>query len=271
MARFALTSGRREREAGNHQMKDLLAPSNRELLRRLARERVLVAFDYDGTLAPIVARPSAARMRSPTRALLREVARLYPSAVLTGRRRDSAARLLEGVGVRFIVGNHGLEWPRPTAAARRIPEVVGQWRAALSRCAVPGTRLEDKTFSLTVHLRRAPDPRAARKAVGALVERLPGCRAEEGIEVVNLLPADAPGKGAALLRLRAMASCSHALFLGDDVTDEAVFRLRDPTVLSVRVGRRRGSAARYWLSSQASVDELLQRLIEARSSVRDQE
>ncbi|MGC4116119.1 MAG: trehalose-phosphatase [Myxococcales bacterium] len=246
-------------------MKDILAPTNRGLLQRLADERVLVAFDYDGTLAPIVARPSEATMRPATRTLLRRVVGLYPCAVLTGRTRASAARLLDGVGVPFIIGNHGLEWPRASRVAVGVQRQVGAWKAALSRLSVPGIRVEDKAFSLTVHLRRSPAPEAASRAVSALAAELPGCRAEGGIEVVNLLPQAAPGKGEALLRLLGEARCSHAIFLGDDVTDEAVFRLRDPRVLSIRVGSRRGTAARYRVGSQRDVDALLRILIEART------
>jgi trehalose 6-phosphate phosphatase len=252
-------------------MKDILAPSNRPLLRRLADERVLVAFDYDGTLAPLAARPSQATLRPSTRALLRTIARLYPCAVLTGRRRASAARLLEGVGVRFIVGNHGLEWPRASPHARRDQGRARLWKAALGRLSAPGIRIEDKGLSLTVHLRRARAPGAARRAVEALAATLPGCRAEAGIEVVNLLPRDAPGKGEALLRLRGKARCTHALFVGDDVSDEAVFRLKDPAVVSVRVGSRPDTAARYRVGSQRGVDALLRILIEERTKARTRE
>ena len=78
-------------------MKSLLAPQNRSVLRRLVRGRVLLAFDFDGTLAPIVADPPAARLRPRTRRLLAEVARKYPCVVISGRSRADVARRLTGI------------------------------------------------------------------------------------------------------------------------------------------------------------------------------
>ena len=52
-------------------MKSLLAPRSRPVLRALARGRVLLAFDFDGTLAPIVADPVRARLRPRTRGFWR--------------------------------------------------------------------------------------------------------------------------------------------------------------------------------------------------------
>ncbi|HKU43339.1 MAG TPA: trehalose-phosphatase, partial [Polyangiales bacterium] len=68
-------------------MKHVLSRENREVLAQLARTRVLLAFDYDGTLAPIVAQRDRAHMRARTRRLLARVCALYPCAVISGRSR----------------------------------------------------------------------------------------------------------------------------------------------------------------------------------------
>ncbi|MGH8482757.1 MAG: trehalose-phosphatase, partial [Nevskiaceae bacterium] len=78
-------------------MKYLLDASGRSELARFLRPSAMIALDYDGTLAPIVARPEDASMSARTRELLSRIARRYPVVILTGRSRRDALRLLDGI------------------------------------------------------------------------------------------------------------------------------------------------------------------------------
>jgi trehalose 6-phosphate phosphatase len=81
--------------------------------------------------------------------------------------------------------------------------------------------------------------------------------------VVNLVAAAAPDKGVAMLRLVARANAGAALFVGDDVNDEAVFEIAPSHWLTVRVGRAEGgSRARYFLHAHDEMATLLQQLID---------
>ena len=91
------------------EMKYLVARSNLEVLKRLAWSNVLLGFDYDGTLSPIVTVPAEARLRPRTRELLETVARSYPSVVISGRSQPDIMRRTRGLGLREVIGNHGLE------------------------------------------------------------------------------------------------------------------------------------------------------------------
>jgi trehalose 6-phosphate phosphatase len=82
-----------------------------------------------------------------------------------------------------------------------------------------------------------------------------------GKRVLNLLPPDAPHKGEALQSLLGLSGCARAMYIGDDVTDEDVFRMRMPEVLSIRVGRKRTSAAEMYLKNQTEVARLVRRLV----------
>jgi trehalose 6-phosphate phosphatase len=85
--------------------------------------------------------------------------------------------------------------------------------------------------------------------------------------VLNLTPVQAPDKGDALQRLMASEQAEVALYVGDDVTDEDVFRLDKPgKLLTVRVGAAQFSAARYYLRDQQEIDTLLAQLIALQQS-----
>jgi trehalose 6-phosphate phosphatase len=242
-------------------MRHILARANRDVLRQFACSRVLLAFDYDGTLAPIVPAPDQAVMRPETRALLEALARRYPCVVISGRARADAIRRLRGVEAVEVIGNHGIE---PWQTSRCSLRVVRQWRVVLERrlAPLPGVTVEDKVYSLAVHYRRSREKKRARAAILRAAAALGDVRLVRGKQVVNLLPTDAPHKGIALERARARFACDTAIYVGDDETDEDVFALDQPgRLLTVRVGRKRQSLASYFLRNQGEIDRLLETLL----------
>jgi trehalose 6-phosphate phosphatase len=239
-------------------MKDFFEGNNLRELDRFARDRLLVALDYDGTLAPIVRDRRHAVMRQRTRELLAQVARIYPTAVITGRARKDLAPLVAEIPLACTVGNHGAEWGKRDARTKRL---VTRWRRALR--TLRGVDIENKGYSLALHYRRARDKRRARAAIMSAVGRLPQVRIATGKQVINLLPARAPDKGQALLKLIEDLRCDAAIFIGDDVTDEDAFALDQPRLLTVRVGHRRDSLARFFIERQRDIDHLLQALSQA--------
>lgn len=248
-------------------MKHLFAPGAARVLEQLAGTRLLVALDFDGTLAPIVADRERARMRGPTARLLRRVAARYPTMVVSGRgQRDVAARL-RGARLRHVIGNHGVE-PGASGDLRRFAAEVGQAWVLLEQQLehVRGVDLEDKRYSLAIHYRRARGKRRARAAILAAIQALPmAMRIVPGKAVLNLVPAGAPHKGDAVLRARDAEGADTILYLGDDVTDEDVFQLDQPgRVTSVRIGRSGTSAATYFVRGQRDVDRVLAALAAAR-------
>lgn len=240
-------------------MKPLLGRDCTELLAQLAWARVLLAFDYDGTLAPIVRERKGAVMRKSTKARFREVCRLYPCAIISGRSRPDVISRLGGADVKYVIGNHGLE---PGAYLDTFANEVSRARAVLEKKLPGGIELEDKTYSLALHYRRSRSKRRAREAIAAVVATLPvEMRVVPGKLVINIVPSHAPNKGDALLHLRAKENADTALYVGDDVTDEDVFELDQPgRLLTVRVGESRTSSAAYYLRDQREIDRLLQKL-----------
>jgi len=233
------------------------------MLARLALQKTLCAFDFDGTLSPIVERPGEAGMRGQTRILLRRLAALYPCVIVSGRSRADVLARLRGVKVARVVGNHGAE----TEATVRIPRRrIEQWKASLELAlgATPGLWVEDKDYSLAVHYRQSPRKTEANRRILEAARNLEQVRVVGGKQVVNLVLDSAPDKGDALAIERVRLGCSWVLYVGDDDTDEDAFALHG-NVVPVRVGRKQRSHARYYLRTQIEMDRLLETLVRLRA------
>ncbi|OFW07456.1 MAG: trehalose-phosphatase [Acidobacteria bacterium RIFCSPLOWO2_02_FULL_68_18] len=233
------------------------------ILRAFASSNVLLAIDYDGTLAPIAPTPDQARMRVRTRRLFTQVAHRYPSIAISGRPLDDIARRLVGIPIRSVFGNYGGE-PSPQG---KPPVRVGAWVTHLRErlSTLSGVVVEDKGYSVTIHYRRARNKDRAIAAIHDAARALPGARVLGGVEAVTLLPREGPDKGVALQRARRLLRCDTAIYVGDDDTDEDAFASAHPDrLLSIRVGPSRKSRARYHLQRQADIDRLLQSLLTLR-------
>src|ERR1051326_126116 len=247
---------------------DILAQKNAAVLASFASSNVLLGFDFDGTLAPIALTPERARMRPRTRRLLAAVARRYPCVVISGRSYDDLVKRLRRLPVWYLIGNHGLEpWAGGAGIPARVHEGADHLRRALAPC--PGVVVEDKTYSATVHYRRARDKRRVKAAITQAIRGLRGVRVLGGDQAINLIPAGGPNKGLALQRVRRILACDLAIYVGDDETDEDAFGSapRDQ-LLAVRVGRACRSRAGYRLRTQSDIDRLLTFLLTLRPRTR---
>ena len=219
----------------------------------------MCAFDFDGTLSPIVQHPDQAGMRARTRNLLGRLAALYPCVIVSGRARADVLGKLGGANVARVIGNHGAETEAATRTSRRRVE---RWKTALERQlgSLPGLWMEDKGISLAVHYRQSPRKAEARRLVLAAARKLPDVRVFGGKQVVNLVPISAPHKGDALAAERDRLGCNWVLYVGDDENDEDAFAL-DGNIVSVRVGRKQRSHASYYLRTQSEIDDLIALLV----------
>ena len=174
---------------------------------------------------------------------------------------------MEGLGPCALVGNHGMEQD-----GRRIPArwktLTRGWvrRLGPSLAKLPGVILEDKSHSLSIHWRGAPNPDRRTREVRALAEQLEGARLVGGKYVLNVVAADAPNKGDAVRTLMTQLNCDRALFAGDDITDEDGFAVtRKEGCLGIRVGKGRDTKAPHHIDNQRSMDALLQTLLDGLS------
>ena len=194
----------------------------------------LIATDYDGTLAPIVADPAAAAAAPGAAAALAMLAgRVGTVAVITGRPAADAVSLggLADVPGLIVLGHYGAQrWQAGVLSQPPVPPGVQAVREALpgllAEFAAPsGTTVEDKGTALAVHTRNAADPAAAlallREPLGRLADSA-GLALEPGRLVLELRPRGTD-KGTALRELARERAARSALFCGDDLGDLTAF------------------------------------------------
>ena len=244
-------------------MKYALSAAGLQRIEACATSEALLAFDIDGTLAPIVERPRDAQVPEEVQRGLRRLAALAPLAIITGRAVSDARAMLR-FSPRYLIGNHGAEGvPGYRHTSAGFARVCRGWLDTLAANAelwpeLSGVALEDKTCSLAFHFRHARDGLLAHRLLLERARKLePAPALFDGKHVLNLLPPGAPDKGVALRAVLEHSRCGYALYIGDDVSDEAAFQLRSPTVLTVRVEHGNGSAAELYLKSQGEIPVLL--------------
>jgi trehalose 6-phosphate phosphatase len=245
-------------------MPHLFQPSGHAALAAVLRRLPLLAFDFDGTLAPIVATPGQARISQSVSGKLSRLAERLPVAILTGRTVDDVRGRL-GFEPHYIVGNHGAEVGPDAreAAAEELDTVRRQLASREEELVRAGITVEDKGLSLALHYRLSRRPQQAQALFqDALRTAQARCRTFPGKMVENVVPAQAPDKNGALHELVADCRATCAIFVGDDFNDEPVFASAPDHWLTIRVGREDPqSQAGFFLDSMAEVGMLLDRML----------
>lgn len=211
-----------------------------------------VFLDLDGTLLEIAETPDAA---TASHALRRVLSRLPGAtgnalAIVSGRTVEDVDRVLAPHRL-AVAGIHGLQRRRADGRMNSTPwpgewiDDVCQQLRRFAR-AHPGLIVEHKRASLALHYRRRPD---LEQRIEALVDSLvlpAGVEPLRGRKVVELKPHHADkGKAIRAYMSEAPFAGRTPVFAGDDVTDEAGFRVVNAMGgVSVKVGA--GPTAAAW-------------------------
>jgi len=243
--------------------------------RLAAASGLLVTLDFDGTLAALAETPGQARLEPEFRSALKELAAAPGVSVfiLSGRALQSVRRL---VGLRdlYYGGNHGIEIKGPgvawcDAGALKTRSLVAGIVADMQERFPPGTGVlvENKVFSASVHYRNLK-PAFKRGFFGRMkvlmAARGASLHWRSGHKVFELLPRGAAHKGDAVGLLAKHLGTPLGIAVGDDLTDEDMFKALAGSGVTVRVGRKAGSKAGYFLTGQGEVLRLLSFIAAAR-------
>jgi trehalose-phosphatase len=243
-------------------------------------------LDIDGTLAPLQPRPEDAFVPEPTR---RAVAALVGApevhvALVTGRAAEDGRRLAAIDGA-WVIGNHGIEAISPAGEAvvdasaapyrEYIAAAVEELTPRLG--SVPGVRVEDKVWTLSVHYRLAdPSIEPRLREIMDEVAHKHGLRLIRGKKIFELRPPIHVHKGTAVVELGRLIAgpdlAASLFYAGDDRTDEDAFRtLRStaPHAVTVRVGgpnddQTAATAAEFTVPDEEALRGLLEWLVALR-------
>jgi trehalose-phosphatase len=246
-------------------MPDLLQ-SWEEVVPRFRRAEAIALFlDFDGTLVPLRARPEDVHLDNGTRrALLRLIrcnkVRIW---VISGRRLADVRQRIGVASVHYL-GLHGWEdnGSNRLSSATQSYLREAMWLVARHVNGAVGLRLEDKCAAFALHFRGAPGESVteARAAMRRVLDTFNGCfRVIEGDEVLEVLPRELAGKGWYARREWLSLRGALPIYLGNDESDESAFVALSRGV-TVRVGKRTSSRARFHLNSPAAVRLFLEKL-----------
>ncbi|HST72364.1 MAG TPA: trehalose-phosphatase [Kocuria rosea] len=247
-----------------------------DALGRAARAgTLLVALDFDGTLAPFTDDPADSRALPEAQSALEELLALDRTyvAVISGRPMAFLRSDVDPAGRMLLSGSHGAEMHLEAlgaAAGDAAVQLTPAQAQLLARATAlvqeqvgryPGSRLERKPTGAAFHTRTMRDQslcaRAEREMIEAF-EQLEGLKVTPGQHVVESSVHSAT-KGEGITAFMQATGADVTLFAGDDVTDENAMRELGPGDVGIKVGSG-DTAAAHRVRSPAELAAALARL-----------
>jgi trehalose 6-phosphate phosphatase len=240
--------------------------------RRIAlAERIFLFSDFDGTLVPLQRRPSEVRIPPLLRHLLRRLAEgRVKIGIISGRALEDVQKKVGVEGI-WYSGSHGysIRDTKGQTLCLVAPETKLQmkavWRSLNRRLrSAPGLKIEPKDGTIAVHYRLATRTERAwaYEALCNVLSSRKHLRLMQGKKVWEVLPEGTVDKWKAIQVILDREDFHPRkdllIYMGDDVTDEAVFRKMRG--LSVAAGNDRRTAAAFFLDSHLEVTEFLRRI-----------
>ncbi|KAJ9146416.1 hypothetical protein P3X46_028685 [Hevea brasiliensis] len=250
-------------------------------------KQIAMFLDYDGTLSPIVEDPDRAFMTNEMREAVRDVARCFPTAIVTGRCRDKIYSFVKLAGL-YYAGSHGMDIKGPSKsqkykkdhqallfqpASKFLPMIDEVYKVLIEKTkSICGAKVENNKFCVSVHFRCVEEKMWAAlvELVRSVLNDYPKLRLTQGRKVLEIRPTIKWDKGKALeflLESLGYANSNDVLpiYIGDDRTDEDAFtvlrnRGQGLGILVSKVPKE--TNASYSLQEPAEVKDFLRRLVE---------
>ncbi|PSR99989.1 Trehalose-phosphate phosphatase [Actinidia chinensis var. chinensis] len=255
-------------------------------------KQIVMFLDYDGTLSPIVEDPDRAFMTHEMREAVRDVAKYFPTAIVTGRCRAKVYSFVR-LSQLYYAGSHGMDIKGPANGSKYrkgnqavlfqparefLPMIDEVYKALLEKTkSTPGAKVENNKFCVSVHFRCVDEKSwsALAEQVRSVINDYPKLRLTQGRKVLEIRPTIKWDKGKALEFLLESLGYANSdevfpVYIGDDRTDEDAFKvLRDRGqgfgILVSKIPKE--TNASYSLQDPSEVMYFLQRLVEWKQSL----
>ncbi|CAN1751245.1 Probable trehalose-phosphate phosphatase 4 [Linum perenne] len=221
-----------------------------QMMKAAKGKKIIVFLDYDGTLSPIVDDPNSAFMSEEMRTAVREVAKCFPTAIISGRSIDKVKEFVQLTNV-YYAGSHGMDImapPRPVKSsdghyppgtgvlfqpAKRFLPAIQKILKELEEVTgkVKGARVEDNRFCVSVHFRQVKDEDypSLEEKVKSVLENYADFHLGWGKKVMEIRPTIEWDKGHAVEYFLETLGLSNSdvipVYIGDDRTDEDAFKV----------------------------------------------
>jgi trehalose 6-phosphate synthase/phosphatase len=250
---------------------------NRAIENQIAQQyhrasRRILLLDYDGTLVPFARYPE---MAVPSERVLGQLGRLTADpkntvVIISGREREFLDKWFSKLRTILVAEHGGFVRMLPTGWAGLVDadpawkrQVLPVLQRYADRCT--GAFIEEKNLSLVWHYRSA-DPGIALLRSQELKEELRELALRDGklqvLEGHKVLEIKKAGydKGSVVLKLLGRSRYDFLLAIGDDKTDEDLFRILPAQAQTVKIGIA-PSLAKYNLANQQGVVRLIGHLL----------
>jgi trehalose 6-phosphate synthase/phosphatase len=237
---------------------------------KIAARRILF-LDYDGTLVPFVNDPQIAK---PGAAVLEIISKLsnIPNtelALVSGRDKNTLQNWFGTLNI-AMVAEHGVWNKDKQGDWQLIKPLDNTWKPKILPILqvyadrLPGAFIEEKEYSIVWHYRRS-EPELASVRARELTDDLVAFTANTDVQILQgskvvEIRCGGVTKGMATLRFLAKCQYDFILAIGDDWTDEEMFRALPDSAYSIRIGMQT-SHAKYNLQSHTQVIELLEQIL----------
>ncbi len=251
-------------------MKNNILKNLPEVKKIFKGKKISLFLDFDGTLTPIVGRPTDSRLSFKMKEIVRSLLNQHPMAIVTGRGLQDIKEKISGEGLVYAA-NHGLEvsgddFTMVFDAGREKNKAVDEVNKELVEIVEKfrGSILEKKGMTSSVHYRLLDERHVPvfLKEIEVVLSPQRGAgllQVTNGKKVIEIRPKTDWNKGSALewLIQRRPFLSTFPVYIGDDETDKDAFAvLKDGCGLSIYVGQE-GSDADFFISTQEEVFDFL--------------
>lgn len=248
--------------------------TGQSIINRYAKTRNRILFlDYDGTLVDF---KSNIELATPDKELYNILDQLTEDpanhvVLISGRKHENLEEWFDNRNI-DLIAEHGSWFKKKNTSWHKLPGLSSQWKQDIYPILetyvdrTPGTFIEEKTYSLVWHYRKAQKGLGELRA-GELMNNLKYLANDKGLQ---LLPGDKVvevknieiNKGKAALMLIDNDDYDFILALGDDYSDEDIFRALPDSSVTIKIGDSL-SAAKFYLRTPTEARRLLKSLIES--------